>query len=45
MSSMSLQRVFFAFFVLLALSMNFGFFYGQTDNAFTIIPMSCLERL
>ncbi|EAU54838.1 DUF6394 family protein [Mariprofundus ferrooxydans] len=30
---MSLQRVFFAFFVLLALSMNFGFFYGQIDNA------------
>lgn len=29
---MSLQRVFFAFFVLLALSMNFGFFYGKIDD-------------
>ena len=29
---MSLQRVFFAFFVLLALSLNFGFFVGDMDN-------------
>lgn len=30
---MNLKRVLFAFFVLLALSLNFGFFYGDIDNA------------
>ncbi len=29
---MNLQRVFFAFFVLLALSLNYGFFVGDMDN-------------
>jgi len=30
---MSMQRVFFAFFVILALSLNFGFFVGDIGNA------------
>jgi len=30
---MSLQRVLFAFFVILALSLNFGFFVGEIGNA------------
>ncbi len=29
---MNLNRVFFAFFVLLALSLNYGFFVGDMDN-------------
>jgi len=29
---MNVQKVVFAFFVLLALSLNFGFFVGQIDN-------------
>jgi len=29
---MSIQRVLFAFFVILALSLNFGFFIGDIDN-------------
>ena len=29
---MNLQKVFFAFFIMLALTLNFGFFLGEIDN-------------
>jgi hypothetical protein len=29
---MNLEKVFFAFFIVLALTMNFGFFIGEMDN-------------
>lgn len=29
---MNLEKVIFAFFILLALTLNFGFFYGDIDN-------------
>ncbi len=29
---MNLEKVFFAFFIVLALTLNFGFFTGEIDN-------------
>ncbi|MCK5481687.1 MAG: hypothetical protein KAJ06_11090, partial [Gammaproteobacteria bacterium] len=29
---MNLEKVFFAFFIVLALTLNFGFFLGELDN-------------
>lgn len=29
---MNLERVIFGFFIVLALTLNFGFFYGEIDN-------------
>lgn len=29
---MNLEKVVFGFFILLALTLNFGFFYGEIDN-------------
>ncbi len=29
---MNLEKVIFAFFIVLALTLNFGFFLGQPDN-------------
>ncbi len=30
---MNLEKVIFSFFMILALTLNFGFFYGEVDNA------------
>ena len=42
---MNLEKVFFAFFIVLALTLNFGFFYGDLDNPTHHHPMELAAAL
>jgi hypothetical protein len=41
---MNLEKVVFGFFVLLAATLNFGFFIGDIDDPSCTTPSSCSRR-